>query len=100
MFLRCGLEIILEITVMQLHCAHGLGDERMVVLIGASLNESDFEGRVIFFKTRGQNTASEATTHDQVVRHDSCRTGNMRGSESTLEESFRAQMMRIRNKKG
>ncbi len=54
---------------MELHCAHRLGDEGVVVLIWASLNDGDAERRIIFFETRCQDTACESTSQDEVVGH-------------------------------
>ena len=54
---------------MELHCAHRLGDEWVVMLVGASLNDGNAERGFIFFETRGQDTACEATAYDEVVGH-------------------------------
>ena len=55
---------------MELHCAHRLSDERVIVLIWASLNDGDAERSIVFFETRCQDTACEPAAQDEVVGHD------------------------------
>ena len=48
-----GSKIVLETAVVELHCAHGLGDERVIMLIWAALNDRNAERSIIFFEARG-----------------------------------------------
>ena len=72
MLLRDTFEIVLERAVVELHCAHRLGDERVVVLIWTGLNHGYAESCIVFFETRCQDAARESTAENEIVGHDVC----------------------------
>ena len=74
---------------MELHCAHRLGNEWVVVLVGASLNEGNAERRLVLFETRGQDTACETTAYDEVVGHSNSGSDSSRGTRVSRKEKAR-----------
>ena len=86
-FLGDSFKIVLKRAVVKLHRAHRLGDEWVVVLIRARLNQGDVERRMVFFETRCQDTACEPTTEDEVVGHYICQ-GELVGLELLNEQSM------------
>ena len=69
MLLGRGLEVVLKGAVVELHRAKGLGDERVVVLVRAGLDQGDVERGVVFLESGGNDTACQATADDEVVGH-------------------------------
>ena len=72
MLLRDTFEVVLERAVVELHCAHRLGDERVVVLIWTGFNHGYAERWVVFFETRCQDAARESTPENKIVGHNVC----------------------------
>ena len=72
MLLRDTFEIVLERAVVELHCAHRLGDERVVVLIRTGLNYGYAESWIVFFETRCQDAPRESTSENEIIGHDVC----------------------------
>ena len=57
------------------------------MLVGASLNDDNTGGRLVFFETRGQDTACEATAYDEVVGHSNNRIESSREARVSRKEN-------------